>query len=535
MQDCAAVLDCFSPAEDETDLMSLTDHHPGPAVAESDAPHGTNREGDSQDNPDLADDATRTVDDIEIAAAAVINRHHRLLFCVMTAVSIGGIGVASFAVLAGGKVGTFLPLNVSETMVFGAIGIAVDLNVAQQADPATNVLSVPNLQKRARYWLAIGILMGLTRSLQAISLETKHEGTMWQPEPLLYQLIYSFVGRIVLVGGIMMWAHRDRMPTVIKRYAFYVTTNALAICGKFTSYPLISFWGEKVELLTVAVGLYVVVMKINKDAEQKDVQNGYKLLFALGLTGAVFVGMRISLNRTGPLGPFGVSAALMLFQYVVLKITIPVTKKCFGNDERKLWSFVVPAIVLGLELPLCLFLLGSNLATLEFWGLVVFQEANSLANNTGKYAQLYVAVRALLRRPVGEEALKLMRERRSTLAPSDNIGEIVSPVVIMVVIGLESAFDWLSFEQAPYFSDSGVLGGWRHPQFRGEAPIMLLIVFMIRVTFCWIEIRCATASGPTRLTQAPLQQMRQVLKGDGRRWRCCTIVSFILTTTRPFT
>ena len=265
MQDCAAVLDCFSPAEDETDSMPLTDHHPGPAVAESDAPHGTNREGDSQDNPDLADDATRTVDDIEIAAAAVINRHHRHFFCVMTAVSIGGIGVASFAVLAGGKVGTFLPLNVSETMVFGAIGIAVDLNVAQQADPATNVLSVPNLQKRARYWLAIGILMGLTRSLQAISLETKHEGTMWQPEPLLYQLISSFVGRIVLVGGVVMRAHRDRRPTVTKWYAFYVTINALSLCGKFTPYPLISFWGEKVEMLMATVGLYVLVTKIDKD------------------------------------------------------------------------------------------------------------------------------------------------------------------------------------------------------------------------------------------------------------------------------
>ena len=496
MQDCAAVLDCFSPTEDEADSISLTDHPP-PTAAESDATHGANREGDHRhDHPDLADDdAARTVDDIEIAAAAVINRHHRPFFCVMTAVSIGGMGVSVFAVLAGGKVGTFLPMSVFETMVFAAVDIAVSLNDAQQADPATNVLSVPNLQQRVGYWLAIGILTGLAVSLWAISLETKHEGATWQPEPLLYQLIFCFVCRIGLTGGVMMRVHRDRRPNVMKWYVLNWSIAALAQGSKCAPYPLILLGGRVLQLLIVTFGLYAVVMKIDKGAEQKDVQNGYKLLFAFGL----FAPFNFALNvmSSKKFGPFFYSAVLMLFQKVVLEIVIPTTKKCFGNDERrKFWSYGIPALVLGLELPPCLLLLRSNMATLEFWGLVVFQEANSVAKNTGKYAELYVAVRALLRRPVGEEQLKLMEERRSTLAPCDNIGEIVSPMVIMVVIGLESAFDWLPFERAPYFADSGVLGGWRHSQFRGEAPIMLTIIFMVRVTFCWIEMNVRDRQRP---------------------------------------
>ena len=117
------------------------------------------------------------------------------------------------------------------------------------------------------------------------------------------------------------------------------------------------------------------------------------------------------------------------------------------------------------------------------------QEVNSVLKNTGKYAELYVAVRALLRRPVDEEELRLMEERRAAIVPCDNIGDIVPPVVIMIAIGLELTFDSLPIGRAPYFSDSGVVGGWRNERFRGEAPIMLSIIFIVRIAFCWIEMK----------------------------------------------
>lgn len=112
-----------------------------------------------------------------------------------------------------------------------------------------------------------------------------------------------------------------------------------------------------------------------------------------------------------------------------------------------------------------------------------------MLKNTGKYGALYVAVCTRLNRPVEEEMLKLMEEQRATLAPCDNIGEIVPPVVIMIAIGLESAFGWLTFERAPYFADSGVMSGWVDERFRGEALITLVIVLFIRIVFCWIEMK----------------------------------------------
>ena len=116
-----------------------------------------------------------------------------------------------------------------------------------------------------------------------------------------------------------------------------------------------------------------------------------------------------------------------------------------------------------------------------------------------------MAARALLRRPVDEESLKLMEERRSTIAPCDNIGEVVSPIVIMIAIGLESLFDSLPIERAPYFADRGVLGGWRNQRFSGEAPAMLIIVFLVRVAFCWIEMKVRDRQRPNETANADFQ------------------------------
>ena len=113
-----------------------------------------------------------------------------------------------------------------------------------------------------------------------------------------------------------------------------------------------------------------------------------------------------------------------------------------------------------------------------------------MLKNTGKYAELYVAVCVLLCRPVDEERLKLMEEQRATIAPCDNVGEIVSPVVITIAIGFESLFDsLLPIGRAPYFANNGAMGGWRNERFRGEAPLMLTIIFSIRIMFCWIEMK----------------------------------------------
>jgi hypothetical protein len=171
-----------------------------------------------------------------------------------------------------------------------------------------------------------------------------------------------------------------------------------------------------------------------------------------------------------------------------LKVSTPVLKLCFGNDERKRWSYFVPQLILALELGPCLLLLGSDTRTPEFWLLIAFQELNSASKNTGKFDQAFVFVRDQFGRSIGEEQLSLMEERRSVLAPCDNLGEILSPVLIVAALALESAFDVLPIEKAPYFQRIGILGAWRYKRFRGETPIMMAIAFLMRVAFCWIEV-----------------------------------------------
>ena len=79
----------------------------------------------------------------------------------------------------------------------------------------------------------------------------------------------------------------------------------------------------------------------------------------------------------------------------------------------------------------------------SFWDLVFMQEPNSVLKNTCQFDSFYVAVRERLNRPLDKNSLILMKERRSAIAPCDNLGEIVPPVVIIAAIGLEVSFDAL--------------------------------------------------------------------------------------------
>ena len=92
---------------------------------------------------------------------------------------------------------------------------------------------------------------------------------------------------------------------------------------------------------------------------------------------------------------------------------------------------------------------------------------------------------------VSEDTIKEMNERREVIAPCDNLGEILSPLVILAALTLEGMFGLLPIGRAPYLaaSDEGILCGWRHRRFQGEAPIkMIIVVLAVRVAFCYIEV-----------------------------------------------
>ena len=142
--------------------------------------------------------------------------------------------------------------------------------------------------------------------------------------------------------------------------------------------------------------------------------------------------------------------------------------------------------------------------------------------------------------------IKSREERRATLAPCDNIGEIASPVVILVAIGLEGLIDALPIERAPYLADAndGILGAWRAQRFRGEAPIMMAVALAVRVISCWVELtiraRMRHGSNDDAGNNLGSSDGNADVSGDGervaamgsnagaRRLRCCTTASSVL-------
>ena len=286
----------------------------------------------------------------------------------------------------------------------------------------------------------------------------------------------------------MMRAHRDRRPSIMIWFSIAnASSSALASIGATSPYPVIAALGTVLYLLASTAGIYFVIMHLDRSAVQSDVKNGYALLVGMVMWAIQFFTLHLT---SLSLNVYVISGVLMAFQKVVLKVMVPVLKRCLGDDDRKLWSFFVPASVLALELGPCLLLMGSDMATLEFWLLLVCQEANSVLKNTGKYDELYVVVCASVHRPVSEEETDEMNEQREVIAPCDNLGETLSPLVVLAALMLEGVFDRLPIGRAPYLaaSDEGILGGWRHRRFRGEAPIIMIVVLAVRVAFCYIEV-----------------------------------------------
>lgn len=156
----------------------------------------------------------------------------------------------------------------------------MDIAVAQEARPATSVLSAPKLFKRATIWFAIGLFQGSANSLYFTSFDAKREGELWQLEPLLYDSTYYFICKVGLVGVVMMRAYHDRKTNVIKFYILVNCSFVLTTVGACSPYPLVATLGSVLFLLNSTFGLYFLVTKIDKGAEQENVRTAtnYSLL-----------------------------------------------------------------------------------------------------------------------------------------------------------------------------------------------------------------------------------------------------------------
>ena len=401
-------------------------------------------------------------------------------------VSVVGMVIATFGALAFGKAGLFFLRPIFGAMAYGLIDIAL---TADEYNPEPS--SVPSnldarLIKRGLCWLAIGIVDGFLVVAWYHTYEPKRSGT-WQTDPLLTLGPFYFI-RIYVIAVAMLQAHRDRRPNAYSWWVLLFCSYAIRDIGICSPYALISVIGTLLGLFILTLGLFILVVYLDREAVRSEVRNGYKLIAGLAVWGVQDFTLQIASGLIGS-SVFIESFVLILFQMVCLQTFIPVTKRCFGADDRKLWLFAMPTAMLGLELAPCILFLGSDMRTLEFWGLLALQEGNSVLQNTGQYGELYFFIFKQIGRPVKESERNAIEEWRSTIAPCDNIAEIASPIVILVAMFLEWVFDAF-FERAPYLADAGTLNAWKsdRDRFRGELPLMITVVLVVRICFCLLEI-----------------------------------------------
>ena len=452
---------------------------------------------DDDDNKSAitADDATAVVNNNEEGETSSSQRNNNnkgrsYFFLAMVGFSLTGMAIAAFGGLAGGKVGLMLPSAVFDMAVYAAVDISTMID-----DDSLQEQQSSGIIKRGLTWFALGLLTGTVNTMGYITTEWDRLNTNWQPHAILCTTAYNAIRMFIFV---VMKIHHDRRRTVMKWMVVLYGTEMLTGIGRRTPYAIIYQAGSVLSVLVLLVGGYVVIMKIDNNAKQSDVFHGYRYLVGAFLCYIQWITLRITSWSFLPV--YGISAALMLLQKIALKVIIPIGKRAFGDDnEKKRWSFIMPAVLLALELGPCLLLIRSDVRKLEFWLLLIMQETNSLLKNTGWFDAIYINLRELLGRPVKEDVRNAMEERRAVIAPCDNIGEIISPIVVLVAIGLESAFDGLpGLDRAPFLAskDRGILGAWRMEdinlglqQSRGDAAIVLIVVLVVRVIFCVLEIR----------------------------------------------
>lgn len=374
--------------------------------------------------------------------------------------------------------------NINQTVKRGLAVTVTDNPEAEQTRSALALHSI--VVKRGALHLAYGVLLGLSLTLWYSAYDPGRNGE-WQIEAIIHTEIYHCL--LVFNARMVFQIHHDKPANVWRWICVEFLASLLRDIGNASPYPLIYFVGTFMYLLNATVGLYVLV-HLDGKAEPHAIRKGYiYCCVALGYKIA-FYSLQIITVKSLPI--VVASALLMLLQKVALQIAVPIAKRCWGDDKRRmLWTYVMPSVLLGFELPACLLFLRSRLADPNFWYLLVLQESNSVMKNAGYYDQLYSFVRQIIGRPISDSARQEMEVKRSVLAPCDNIAEIASPVIIVIVLAFSGLFDVCGLDRAPYLADSGIVDAWQMGQerVRGEVPIMLLLVLAVRVVFCCIEMK----------------------------------------------
>lgn len=283
-----------------------------------------------------------------------------------------GMVVSTFIVLTGGKSGFYLYYNAVVMAGF----LAPDLVfLYSERDGAPNDgprgknarLFWRDMAKRVAYWLGVMLLRGAMDAWFAITFDTTRSGKEWQPTPLV-SVFGLFLVEMLIADGLMQ-VHKDTRPHIGKWWVLVCFWFMISQTGSCTPCPFIRPVFLLLYITTTVFGLAYLLTVTHRDAPRSHVINGCKFLVAMSSYGVQSFVLRLS-SLAMPWTEIDAvmkAGLLIVFSFSVLRLVIPVCKRVFGDDERKLWSHFVPGFMLAMELGQCTLFLGSNLDDWQFW------------------------------------------------------------------------------------------------------------------------------------------------------------------------
>ena len=288
--------------------------------------------------------------------------------------SLVGMGATVGLLIAGGVTALYMLFSILETLTYAVIDVAVIVNdKTEEGDPPTSAIIRDLIAKRGLCWLAIGVVQGPSIVLWYVWYDPN--STVWQPEPMAWALVWYGCHLFIIFG--VMKVHYDRRQNGLKWLVAVYCSQTLRDVGLCSPYVFIATLGRACYVISYLPGTYFLVFVCDNKAERIHVKNTYKMGICIIAFGVLYISLQIA---CAPLTVVGRSMVHVAFHFVAVKALIPVSKLGFGDNERQNWSYIVPAVLLGLELGPCVMFIRSAFDDTSFWLLLFIQELNSVSH-----------------------------------------------------------------------------------------------------------------------------------------------------------
>ena len=284
-------------------------------------------------------------------------------------------------------------------------------------------------------------------------------------------------------------------------------------------YPLGAFF-DGLYIAGALVGLPLIVFRLDKRTDARDVRGGYGLLLGwVGWGCVTFAYFLASLDNPGVIN----AMLLTGFEAMILVIVKPVAKKRFGEN----WIFVAPLVLLAGEAGQGALLLKLPLTSLDFFATLILQLGMSYFKKTGVQLALVEKIKKQLDGDYAADAqaykqmLASKHRDLSVIAAGENFAEILIVVLLICLLlaqtiaraaGLSPSGPHAHVASDVYL-ESSILKGWAYEIEPSETAILLVVVLAARVGSTIFEESRSAHKFPLRRQQ--VKEYLELLLRDG--------------------